>query len=227
MPKPELLIFDCDGVLIDSEPIASRTFADQLQQRGIAISAAEAHVRFTGHSVGEIIAHCVEQQGLTDPDRLLRDWNIALFEEFRRSLRPMPGMPAVIAALRQQQKCVASNSTAVRLRASLGVTELWDAFTPAVFGADSVARPKPAPDLPLHCAAQFGVAPERCVMIDDSPHGVMAGKAAGMPAIGFVDPADPRSGRSAVLRAAGADFVVTGSVELGDLLASLTSTVAA
>ena len=214
----ELFIFDCDGVLIDSEPLASRTFAEQLQRRGIPISAAEAHRRFTGHSVGEIIAICVDEHGLSDSEGFLAEWNAALFAEFGRSLTPMPGMPAVIAAL-QQPKCVASNSTATRLRASLGVTELWDAFAPAVYGADSVARPKPAPDLPLFCAAQFDVAPERCLMVDDSPHGIIAAKAAGMIAIGFIDPGDPRPGRNDVLATAGADYVATGSRELGDVLA--------
>lgn len=216
----ELFIFDCDGVLIDSEPLASRTFAAQLQQRGIDVSAAEAHRRFTGHSVGEIIAICVAEHGLADPEGFLAEWNVALFAEFGRSLMPMPGMPQVISAI-ARPKCVASNSTAARLKASLGVTELWEAFAPAVYGADSVARPKPAPDLPLFCAAQFGIAPERCLMVDDSPHGIVAAKAAGMIAVGFVDPADPRPGRAGVLRHAGADHVAAGSAELAAVLAQL------
>jgi beta-phosphoglucomutase-like phosphatase (HAD superfamily) len=114
---------------------------------------------------------------------------------------------------------VASNSTYARLEKSLGLLPLWGRFAPAIYSAEMVARPKPAPDLPLHCARAFNARPERCVMIDDSPHGVTATRLAGMIPIGFVDPADPRPGRADILREAGARFVVTGAAELPEALA--------
>lgn len=212
----DLIIFDCDGVLIDSEPIASRTLASALAAAGIEIDAQEAHRRFTGHSEPAIRQMCLAL-GLRDPDAVFLGWHEAIYAEFARALRPMPGMTELVAAL-DRPKCVASNSTLARLRRSLGLLPLWQSFAPAIYSAEMVARPKPAPDLPRHCAQAFGARPERCVMIDDSPHGIKATVAAGMIAIGFVDPADPRPGRAQVLRDAGAWAVVQGAAELGPCL---------
>lgn len=214
----DLIIFDCDGVLIDSEPIASRTLAEALQRAGVEISVAEAHERFTGNSVTIIGQMIARDHGLADLDGLFADWHAQLFAEFARSLKPMAGMAGLVGGI-SRPKCVASNSTFQRLRSSLGHLELWDLFFPRIYSADSVARPKPAPDLMLYCAGQFGVVPDRCVMIDDSPHGIEAANAAGMLAIGFADPADPRPGRAEILREAGARFVATGVAELRASLA--------
>lgn len=209
----DLIIFDCDGVLIDSEPIASRTLAEALQRAGVEITVAQAHEKFTGNSVSIIGQMIARDYGLADVDDLFADWHRELFAEFARSLKPMAGMASLVASL-SRPKCVASNSAMQRLKGSLGHLELWELFFPRIYSADAVARPKPAPDLLLHCAGQFGVAPDRCVMIDDSPHGVEAANAAGMLAIGFADPADPRPGRTEILRRAGARFVATGVAEL-------------
>ncbi|MFC0008822.1 HAD family hydrolase [Devosia nitrariae] len=209
----DLIIFDCDGVLIDSEPIASRTLAEALQRAGIEITAAEAHEKFTGNSVTIIAQMIARDHGLADLDGLFAGWHTALFAEFASSLTPMAGMTGLVRSI-SRPKCVASNSTMQRLKGSLGHLELWELFFPRIYSADAVARPKPAPDLMLHCAEQFEVAPGRCVMIDDSPHGIEAANAAGMLAIGFADPADPRPGRTEILRRAGARFVATGVAEL-------------
>jgi HAD superfamily hydrolase (TIGR01509 family) len=214
----DLIIFDCDGVLIDSEPIASRTLAEALQRAGVAITADEAHVRFTGNSVRIIREMIARDHGLADLDALFAQWHVELFAEFGRSLTAMAGMASLVSGL-SRPKCVASNSSMERLQRSLGHLELWHHFKPRIYSADAVARPKPAPDLMLHCAAQFSVAPHRCVMIDDSPHGIEAANAAGMVAIGFADPADPRPARRAVLMNAGARFVATGASELRTVLA--------
>jgi beta-phosphoglucomutase-like phosphatase (HAD superfamily) len=105
-----------------------------------------------------------------------------------------------------------------RLQRSLGSLDLWSHFSSRVFSADAVTRPKPAPDLLLHCAREMSAAPEHCVMIDDSPHGVEAAVAAGMVAVGFVDPTDPRPARRALLLEAGAMVVATGADELLEAL---------
>lgn len=214
----DLVIFDCDGVLIDSEPIASRTLAEALQRAGVAMTAAEAHEKFTGNSVSIIRDMITRDHGLADLDGVFAGWHTELFSEFARALKPMADMAGLVKSI-SRPKCVASNSTMQRLRGSLGHLELWELFFPRIYSADAVARPKPAPDLMLYCAEQFAVAPERCVMIDDSPHGIEAANAAGMLAIGFADPADPRPGRTEILREAGARFVATGVAELRGSLA--------
>ncbi|MDO3436631.1 HAD-IA family hydrolase [Rhizobium sp. CBN3] len=217
MDSIDLVIFDCDGVLIDSEPIASRTLAETLQGAGIAITAAEAHVKFTGNSESIIAEMCRREYGIIDVAALFEKWHLHLFEEFARSLTPIAGIAEVVNSL-DRPKCVASNSTMRRLRNSLGKLDLWSAFGEGVFSAEFVSLPKPAPDLLLHCAERFRARPARCIMIDDSVHGVAAAIAAGMTAIGFVDPADPRPGRRAVLDAAGAAAVATGAGELTAIL---------
>lgn len=209
----DLLIFDCDGVLIDSEPVASRVFWQSLQAAGVEISHAEVHRRFTGYSESDARRICLDELGVVDVDQVFARSRNDLYAEFSRSLQPMPGMDALIRSL-PQRKCVASNSTLERLRNSLGLFDLWDAFDPHVFSAEMVAAPKPAPDLFLLCAETLGVDPARCVVVDDSPHGIVGAVAAGMRAIGFVDPADPREGRRAVLADAGAMLVATGAEEL-------------
>jgi HAD superfamily hydrolase (TIGR01509 family) len=214
---PELLIFDCDGVLIDSEPVASKVLQEALQSAGVSISVGEVHSRFTGFAEADARRICVEELGLADPDAVFQEAGSRLYGEFARSLALMPGIAELIEAL-PVRKCVASNSGMERLHKSLGLFDLWDAFAPHIFSADMVARPKPAPDLFRLCASKLGAEPARCVVIDDSPHGITGAVAAGMTAIGFVDPADPRKGREAVLAAAGATAVATGADELSIIL---------
>ncbi len=216
----DLLIFDCDGVLIDSEPVASRVLWQTLTEAGVSISLAEVHRRFTGYSERDAHRICVEELGIADPAPVFAATRDALYPAFQRSLRPMQGIEAVVRAL-PQQKCVASNSTLERLRASLGLFDLWNAFDPHIFSAEMVAAPKPAPDLFHLCAETLGVDPSRCVVVDDSPHGIVGAVAAGMRAIGFVDPADPREGRHAVLSDAGAMLVATGADELARAFATV------
>lgn len=220
MDIPELIIFDCDGVLIDSEPLASRTLALALQAAGIAITPAEAHRVFTGNAESDIRRICVETYGLKEVDAVFSRWHADLFAEFAVSLAPMAGMVELVSGL-EIAKCVASNSTHARLQASLGRTPLWREFAPHIFSAEAVLLPKPAPDLLLFCAKAFDASPGRCVMIDDSPHGIASARSAGMRAIGFVDENDPRPGRPALLAAAGAAHVAIGARALEETLALL------
>jgi HAD superfamily hydrolase (TIGR01509 family) len=222
----DLVIFDCDGVLIDSEPIASRTMAAAMRAAGASITAEEAHLRFTGNAMSVIRRIFAEEYGLEDVDALIAGWNVELFAEFARSLAPMPGIDAVVAGI-ARPVCVASNSTLDRLRRSLGLLPLWGRFDPHVFSAEMVALPKPAPDLLLLAAGRLGARPERTVMIDDSPHGMLAARAAGMPGIGFVDPADPRPHRRALLMEAGAVAVAEGAAELRPLIEAVNDRLAA
>lgn len=219
----ELIIFDCDGVLIDSEPLASRVVWQALQGAGVTISQAEVHRRFTGCSQDDARRICLEDLGLEDLEAVFAGAHTDLYGEFARSLTPMPGIADLIGSL-VHAKCVASNSSMERLENSLGLFDLWNAFAPNIFSADMVARPKPAPDLFLMCAEELGVDPARCLVVDDSPHGIVGAVAAGMRAIGFVDPADPRNGRHAVLQDAGAMLVARGADELRQAFDTVLST---
>lgn len=213
----DLVIFDCDGVLINSEPIASATLATMLQRAGAIISAEEAHRKFTGYSLPDIRLMCVQEYGLNNIDAVFSEWNELLFEEFQRSLTPMAGILDVVAGV-SCHKCVGSNSSTERLKRSLGLTPLWKNFDPYIFSADMVARPKPFPDLLLFAAQQFSARPSHTIMIDDSAHGIEAALSAGMHAIGFVDPADPRPDRENVLLQAGAKGVAMGAADLSKLM---------
>lgn len=218
----ELIIFDCDGVLIDSEPVASRVMAHALRAAGIDLGEAEVHRRFTGLAEVDARRICKEDLGLGDIDAVFEYAGAALFTEFERSLKPMRDIAELVAAL-PQRKCVASNSGMERLRRSLGLFDLWGAFAPHIFSAEMVARPKPAPDLFLLCAETLGVAPARCLVVDDSVYGILGARAAGMTAVGFVDPADPREGRCTALTQAGAAAVARGAGELSLVLKALSS----
>lgn len=213
----DLLIFDCDGVLIDSEPVASLVLWQALTRSGVTISLKDVHHRFVGYSEADARRICIDELGVSEPDRIFAEARDNLYTEFRRSLAPMAGMGELIRDL-GGLKCVASNSGIERLERSLGLFDLWDAFAPNIFSAEMVARAKPAPDLFYLCAAKLGVEPARCTVIDDSVHGVAGAVAAGMTAIGFVDPADTRPGRAEVLAKAGAIEVVMGAAGLAAVL---------
>jgi HAD superfamily hydrolase (TIGR01509 family) len=218
----DLLIFDCDGVLIDSEPVATAILWKALNDAGVSISRPEVHRRFTGYSAVDAHRICIEELGLAEPAPVFAGLRNTLYPEFARSLAPMPGMPALVRSL-SVPKCVGSNSGIERLQNSLGLLDLWHEFAPHIFSAEMVDAPKPAPDLFLHCAREFGVDPSRCLVVDDSAHGIIGAVAAGMQAIGFVDPADPRPNRPGVLAEAGAITVVTGAIELQQALEALLS----
>ena len=174
MTRPlDLVIFDCDGVLIDSEPIASRTLAQSLSAAGLSMSAEEAHRTFTGKSESDLRFY-FEAAGITALDSLFSSWHSDVYAAFARELRAMAGIEPLLRAL-DVPKCVASNSTMARLKNSLGLLELWDIFAPHIFSAEMVARPKPAPDLVLYCLAAFGARPEREVLLAAGAAGVAVG----------------------------------------------------
>jgi|TARA_A100001391_G_scaffold133631_1_gene92589 HAD superfamily hydrolase (TIGR01509 family) len=217
MTRPlDLVIFDCDGVLIDSEPIASRTLARSLSAAGLSMTAEEALRTFTGKSEADM-RYYFKAAGICGIDSLFSNWHADVYAAFAAELRAMAGIEPLLRAL-DVPKCVASNSTLVRLKKSLGLLDLWDIFAPHIFSAEMVARPKPAPDLVLHCLAAFDARPERSIMIDDSHHGIQAASAAGVKAIGFVDPNDPRPDRREVLLAAGAAGVAVGAEDLAAMI---------
>lgn len=219
----DLVIFDCDGVLIDSEPVSARTLADTLTGAGLAMDPLAVQREFTGMTEKQMRADLL-RRGIED-GAFMERWRDALYEGFRQELREIEGIGRLVRGL-DAHKCVASNSTLERLENSLGILDLWDEFAPHVFSAEMVERPKPAPDLAEHCLKTFSVAPERAVFIDDSTQGVHSAKAAGIFAIGFIGESEARVDQKGTLLAAGADAVVTGVGELERLLAASMATVA-
>lgn len=184
-PPTALVIFDCDGVLVDSEPIALRMLVEMLAEAGVPLDAAAVSDRFLGRSLASTRALLTEEFGLTLTDAALEDMRLKLYAAFGAELAPIPGVAETLPRL-AMPFCVASSSQTERIRLSLDLTGLLPAFEGAIFSASEVANGKPAPDLFLHAAARMGVDPAACLVVEDSPAGVAAGRAAGMRVIGFL-----------------------------------------
>ena len=199
--RPELIVFDCDGVLVDSEPIANRIMAEAITALGWPLSTADCLTRFKGHHFDTIIADIEDRLGRPVPENWLHDMRAATDAAFERELEPVPGVVAVLDAVAASgtATCVASQGPPEKMAVSLGVTGLWDRFEGRIFSAYQVARGKPHPDLFLFAAETLGFAPERCLVIEDSPLGVTAARAAGMAVLGYAPEGD-----GAELTAAGA-----------------------
>src|SRR5258707_3483266 len=211
----DLVIFDCDGVLIDSELLSVQADIACLAEYGIDLSAEEIIERYTGTSF--MLADLEVRYGRTLP---------GFGERYRQLVRPLfetglkaiPGVAAVLDSL-ACRSCIASSSGPEGLRHSLSLVGLFDRFHPNIFSASMVARGKPAPDLFLYAAERMGVVPKRCVVIEDSIPGVTAAVAAGMPAIGFTGGAHCRPGHAARLAEAGAALVIGRMAQLTAALA--------
>lgn len=211
----DLVIFDCDGVLVDSERIASREFALLLKEIGLHFTLPEMIDTFVGNSMPRCVEIITQRLGYAPPPDLLERYGIVTRAALSRELRPVPGVGALLDVLDAAglPYAVASNGEHAKMETTLGVTGLLSRFEGRRFSSMDVARPKPAPDLFLHAAAQMRVAPARCVVIEDSPLGIQGACAAGMTVIGYADlmPAER-------LRAAGAHAVVEHLSALGPLL---------
>ena len=217
-PRAAPIIFDCDGVLIDSESIALALLRDTLADTGLDLPLAEVQGRFQGRSLATVVADLREHWGHAMPSAAIARMGEALLQRFTASLLPVPGMIGLVDAL-ERPVCVASSSHTVRLRHSLTVTDFARRFEPHVFSADAVGRGKPAPDLFLHAAARMGVEPARCLVIEDSVAGIEAARAAGMDAIGFTGGSHARGkDYAARLLAAGASRIATGADDLKAVL---------
>jgi HAD superfamily hydrolase (TIGR01509 family) len=215
--QPGLTIFDCDGVLVDSEVIACRICALSLAEFGITTTAEEIADRYIGSSARAMIADLEILHGQPLPADFydtLRDRIEAAFES--EALR-IDGIDAVLASLRGKI-CVASGSTPERVRRCLTLVGLLHCFDPHIFSATQVARPKPAPDLFLYASRQMGADARDCLVIEDSVLGVTAAVAAGMRVIGFIGASHCRPGHADRLLVAGASVVFQHMRELPGLL---------
>jgi HAD superfamily hydrolase (TIGR01509 family) len=213
----DLVIFDCDGVLIDSELLSVRADLECLAEDGIDLSAKEILERYTGISLADMLRDLEARYGRPLPDFATRHRE-RLRRLFEAHLRPIPGVTTVLDSL-SCRSCVASSSTRERLQHALSLVGLLDRFQPHVFSASEVARGKPAPDLFLYAAERMGVAPQRCLVIEDSIPGVAATVAAGMLAIGFTGGSHCRPGHEVRLAEAGAAPVIDRMAQLATALA--------
>jgi HAD superfamily hydrolase (TIGR01509 family) len=213
----DLVIFDCDGVLIDSELLSVQADLECLAEDGIDLSADEIIERYTGISMAGMLSDLQARYGRVLPDFAKRH-QARLRRLFEADLRAIPGVIAVIEAL-ACRICIASSGTHERIRHALALVGLFDRFDPNIFSAAEVARGKPAPDLFLHAAARMGVSPQRCVVVEDSIPGVAAAIAAGMTAIGFTGGSHCRPGHDARLVEQGAAVVIDRMARLAPALA--------
>jgi len=214
---PALVIFDCDGVLVDSEVIASRVFAACLADAGFAMSVEEAMAFGVGKSAATLSAAVEQTFGRPLPSGFIEGMRARIIAVFAGELRAVEGIDRLLSAL-ELPRCVASNSHIDRVRHALTATGLLPHLDPHIYTAAMVARGKPAPDLFLYAAAQQGVPPDRCLVVEDSPSGVVAGLAAGMPVVGFVGASHCSPGHGAAMRAAGCVEVFGRIDELAEFL---------
>lgn len=179
-----LVIFDCDGVLVDSEPLAMRALLETIAEAGLKIDTEEAYERFLGRSLAAISEILEQEFGVDLTHSALDRMRARLYEMFRSELKPIDGIERALDRLKLPY-CVASSSQVERIRLALQVTGLLHRFEPYVFSASMVARGKPAPDLFLHAAHSMRADPAHCLVIEDSPAGVEAAKRAGMQVCAF------------------------------------------
>jgi HAD superfamily hydrolase (TIGR01509 family) len=214
----ELVIFDLDGVLVDSEPISSRVTAAALREAGVEISAAEICDRFLGVSAAAMLPVIEAEHGCRLPQAFHETLRARILQAFEHELEPVPGVPALLDAL-SVDRCVASSSHPERIRRSLELAGLLQRFGPHLFSATMVSAGKPAPDLFLLAAARMSAEPARCLVIEDSEVGIRAAKAAAMTAFGFTGASHVRPKMHAPrLQAAGADAVFAEMPALAGLI---------
>jgi HAD superfamily hydrolase (TIGR01509 family) len=201
--QPELVIFDCDGVLIDSELLGNEVYVTALSALGIQITKEEALKEFVGVSRISAASKIEDRYGIKIPDHFWEAMCKTEFDVFEKQLKPIPGIEDLLDVL-PLKKCIASSRGPVTLKNALKLVKLWDLFAPHVFSANQVKNGKPAPDIFLFAAEQMNVHPSNCLVIEDSVAGIRAAKAATMPVWGFTGGSHCGGGHAELLRAEGA-----------------------
>lgn len=203
-----MVIFDCNGVLVDSEPLATTIASQEFMRAGFPLTPDMIARYFTGRRPADMFADVESATGRKLPTGFAASVAESILRRFRSELRPTHHAAYALSWLRGP-KCVASSSSLERIRVSLESTGLIRFFEPNLFSANDVRNGKPAPDLLLHAAGKMGVEPAACIVVEDSPVGVTAGVAAGMTVIGFAGASHAGSDTAGQLRAAGACDVIT------------------
>jgi HAD superfamily hydrolase (TIGR01509 family) len=202
-----LVIFDCDGVLVDSEPLANVSFSRALKAVGLDWSVEETMRRLMGRSLKSCLEICEAELGAKLPDDFLEKMQAVTYQSFRDApLQPVAGVRQAIVALQEAglDTCVASSGSPEKMRFTLGLTGLWDLFDGRIYSASQVPRGKPFPDLFLHAAINMDVQPFDCVVVEDSVPGVQAARSAGMRALAYAG--EPYADPAALKQAGGEVF---------------------
>ena len=180
----DLVIFDCDGVVIDSEVISARVLIAHLASIGVSVDLAHFRTHFLGRSFPKVTAEVRDCYGISLPEDFESSYRATLLRAFQFELKPMTGIFEVVTSL-PTNFCIATSSSPPRVRRSLELTGLMQLFEDRIYTASEVANGKPAPDLFLYAAKQMGVAPEHCLVIEDSVPGINAALAAKMRVLHF------------------------------------------
>lgn len=203
-----MVIFDCNGVLVDSEPLATSIVSEEFMRAGFALTPDIVARYFTGRRPADMFAEVEIAAGRKLPPDFAQTVASATLRRFREELRATSHMAHALSWLRGP-KCVASSSSMERIQLSLDSTDLLRFFEPYLFSANDVRNGKPSPDLFLHVSRLMQVRPAECIVVEDSPVGVAAGAAAGMTVIGFVGGSHAGSRLGDHLHAAGARTIIT------------------
>jgi HAD superfamily hydrolase (TIGR01509 family) len=180
----KLVIFDCDGVLVDSERITNRVFAEMLNELGLPVTLDDMFERFVGHSMAQCLDLITELLGHPPPANFVEEYAARTRAALRAELVATPGVKEALDQI-GVPFCVASSGDHEKMRTTLSITGLWSRFDGRLFSVTDVQRGKPFPDLFPFAAARFGVSPSSCVVVEDTPVGVTAGVAAGMTVFGY------------------------------------------
>jgi HAD superfamily hydrolase (TIGR01509 family) len=216
----DLVIFDCDGVLVDSEVISCCAHAQTLNRHGYPITPDQVLDRFLGVSDHEARLTIEAELGHSLPDDFETEMKQSVLQHYADELRDIPHIGDAIAAI-GLPKCVASSGTPEKIRHGLTCAGLYDRLAPNIFSAVQVKRGKPAPDLFLFAAEQMRASPERCLVIEDSVPGIAGARAAGMTVLGFHGGSHCRPGYGDRLRNAGAIVTFDDMRQLPALIAQL------
>jgi len=201
------VIFDCDGVLVDSEPLACASFSRAIKAEGLDWSIEETMRRVMGLSLKTSLDICEAELGRKLPADFLERMQAVTYQTFRDApLQAVPGVKDAVTALQAAglDTCVASSGAPEKMRFTLGLTGLWDLFDGRIFSASQVSRGKPFPDLFLHAAIRMNVQPFDCIVVEDSVPGVQAARAAGMKALAYAG--EPYADGDALRQAGGEVF---------------------
>ena len=212
VPLAGLVIFDCDGVLVDSDRLSLEIQARHITALGLPMTAEDCSREFLGIGMESTLEAIAEMLGGSVPDGWLEGLEAEVEEVFQRELKVVPGVVDALDRI-DLPTCIASGGSQEKMRLTLGLTDLRERFKGRVYSAAEVDRPKPAPDLFLHAAAESGVDPTRCVVVEDSPFGVAAAKDAGMRCLGFAE-------LTPSARLARADSIFSDMADLPDLIVS-------
>jgi HAD superfamily hydrolase (TIGR01509 family) len=215
------LIFDFDGVIADSEVLANTVLAEVVTELGVPTTVEDSYRSYLGKRFSEIIAEIEKTIGETLPQSFAAQFQARTLDRFRQALEPIPGVREFITKLNHVPRCIASSSSPDRLAVCLDVLNMTSLFDGRVFSASNVERGKPHPDIFLYASDRIGVPPRECIVIEDSPGGVTAARAAGCIVLGLLAAGHIRDDHGMSLKKAGAHYLALDYLEIERIVGEL------